>query len=90
MWQLMPGQSFRLRRFDDEFVLFNDLSGDTHLLSDEAVHLLGVLQRGGSASGATLCEALAAALDCPRDTQFEAEAGAMLAQLAAYFLIRSV
>lgn len=88
MWQLMPGQSFRLHSFDDEFVLYNDLSGDTHLLGAAAVHLLSVLQQGGPASDAALCDALAAALECARDPGFDAQAAAVLAQLASYSLIR--
>ncbi len=88
MWHLTPGQSFRLLRFDDEFVLFNDLSGDTHLLGDAAVHILSVLQQGGPASSDVLVGSLAAALECAREPGFEAEAAEVLAQLAAFSLIR--
>ena len=89
MWQLTPGQSLRWRRFDDlddQFVLYNDLSGDTHLLGDSAMHLLGLLQQG-PASNESLCAAVAAALDCPRDSAFDGEAGAVLDQLARLSVI---
>lgn len=86
MWRITPGQVLRFRQFDDEFVLYNDLSGDTHLLGDSAMHILSDLQRG-PASGAALAASLAAALECPHDGAFDAEAGALLATLAGYFLI---
>jgi PqqD family protein of HPr-rel-A system len=87
MWDITPGQSLRFRQFDDEFVLYNDLSGDTHLLSDAAMHLLSVLQHG-PASRQALCASLATALESASDPAFEAEADAMLATLAGFFLIQ--
>jgi PqqD family protein of HPr-rel-A system len=46
MYRLTPGQLLRRREWDDEVVLYNDLSGDTHLLSGDAIALLLVLQEG--------------------------------------------
>lgn len=86
MWQLTPGQLFRFRQFDDEFVVFNDLSGDTHLLGDSAMHLLSVLQQGPHSSDA-LTDALAAGLGDVRDEAFDAQARAVLTQLATLHLI---
>lgn len=86
MWRITPGQTLRFRQFDDEFVLYNDLSGDTHLLGDSAMHILSELQRG-PASGQALAASLAAALECPVDAAFDREAGALLATLAGFFLI---
>jgi PqqD family protein of HPr-rel-A system len=43
-WRLAPGQSLRRRQWQDEYVLYNDLSGDTHLLPDSTVELLLALQ----------------------------------------------
>lgn len=88
MWRVTPGQSLRFRQFEDEFVLYNALSGETHLLGDSAVHLLSVLQHG-PASGNALRDSLAAALGCARDAAFDCEAGAVLDQLAAFFLIEA-
>ena len=86
MWRITPGQALRFRQFDDEFVLFNDLSGDTHLLGDSAMHILSELQRG-PATGQALLASLAAAHGCAPDAAFEAEAGVLLASLAGFFLI---
>ena len=40
----MPGQLLRARRWDDEFVVYNDLSGDTHLIDAAAMAMLLALQ----------------------------------------------
>jgi PqqD family protein of HPr-rel-A system len=86
MWRITPGQALRFRPFGDEIVLYNDLSGDTHLLGDTAMHLLSVLQRS-PATRAALAASLAAALGCEHDAAFDDELDALLASLAAYYLI---
>lgn len=89
MWQITPGQALRFRQFDDDLVLYNDLSGDTHLLGDGAVHVLGVLQHG-PASDASLRASLAALLEPEPQLNADADAdlaGALLDQLASLFLI---
>jgi PqqD family protein of HPr-rel-A system len=40
----MPGQLLRSRQWGDEFVVYNDLSGDTHLLDSAAMDFLLQLQ----------------------------------------------
>jgi PqqD family protein of HPr-rel-A system len=45
-WRLVPGQALLHRGWDGAFVLYNDLSGDTHLLSEEAMDLLLALRDG--------------------------------------------
>ena len=89
MWRITPGQALRFRQFDDEIVLFNDLSGDTHLLGDAAMHLLSVLQHG-PATRAALFASLSEALGCSPDPAFDSDADALLASLAGYFLIDAV
>lgn len=39
-WRLAPGQLLQRRSWEDEHVVFNNLSGDTHLLDDAALALL--------------------------------------------------
>jgi PqqD family protein of HPr-rel-A system len=47
LWRLIPGQQLRHRSWDGEaFVLYNDLSGDTHLLDAAAIEVLSALQQG--------------------------------------------
>ena len=86
MWQLTPGQSLLARQFGDEFVLYNDLSGDTHLLGASAMHALRLLQSAPAAFDA-VADALAQAAGDPRDREFDAEVGAVLAQLASLSLV---
>ncbi|WBS03240.1 HPr-rel-A system PqqD family peptide chaperone [Pseudoduganella sp. SL102] len=45
-WRLVSGQALLHRGWDGAFVLYNDLSGDTHLLSEEAMALLLALRDG--------------------------------------------
>lgn len=48
-------------RWDDEFVLFNNLSGDTHLLGVQAMQLLQALAAGARSDtelGAALTDSL--------------------------------
>jgi PqqD family protein of HPr-rel-A system len=71
MWRLMPGQRLRSRSWDgEEFVLYNNLSGDTHLLDAASIEVLNALQRGAAGTAG-----LAAAL------QLDSSAPAELAQL---------
>ena len=45
-WRLLPGQLLEYRSWQDEHVLFNNLSGDTHLLGSAALDLLLDLRDG--------------------------------------------
>lgn len=52
-WRLMDGQLLTMATWGDGLhVLYNDLSGDTHLLGTDAVDLLRLLQRGAAAESA--------------------------------------
>lgn len=85
-WRIAPGQTLRRREWQGEHVLYNDLSGDTHLLPDSTVHLLLALQQAPAAA-----PSLAAMLGA----EFEADDGeidaaaveALLAELAALALV---
>lgn len=45
-WKLRPGQRLRMLWTDDESVIYNDLSGDTHVLTAIATSLLQRLREG--------------------------------------------
>ncbi len=77
-WQLAAGQQLALRGWDGEYVLYNDLSGDTHLLGAAAVALL---RRLGTAP------ASAAALSTICDEASEEEVEALLDQLHLLHLV---
>ncbi len=89
MWRLTPGQVLHARQFGDEVVLFNNLSGATHLLGQGALHLLVLLQQAPAAFP-QLNDALAAELGCERDQDFDDDAAALLEQLAALALVEPV
>jgi PqqD family protein of HPr-rel-A system len=44
IWRLAPGQRLQYRCWDGECVIYNDLSGDTHVLGEFAIALLEELQ----------------------------------------------
>ncbi|MBZ2206117.1 HPr-rel-A system PqqD family peptide chaperone [Massilia soli] len=83
-WRVVPGQALRQRGWDDDYLVFNNLSGDTHLLDGGAMQLLlAVAQSPGSA--ASLAERLRLALGL--DQQEIDEIPAMLDELRALALI---
>jgi PqqD family protein of HPr-rel-A system len=45
IWRLTPGQSLRHCGWDGEHLVYNDISGNTHLLTETALHLLLALQQ---------------------------------------------
>jgi PqqD family protein of HPr-rel-A system len=80
MWRLIPGQTLTYRGWDDEYVVYNELSGDTHLFGTDAMELLLQLRAGPADE-----DALARALDVLPD---EREGMAvMLIELGAMSLI---
>lgn len=86
MWRVIHGQTLATRQWDDELIVFNSLSGATHVLGLGAALLLGVLQEG-PASETSLAAALQAefALD---EAEIDAELPQMLARLAKLELIQ--
>lgn len=86
MWQLMAGQSLDHQSWDGaEYVLYNNLSGDTHLLGVDAVDLLLTLKQG-SAGEPALLELLNGARDGD-DLVAPDQLAALLAQLAVLSLV---
>ena len=52
VWRLTPGQALLRYGWDGEYVLYNDLSGDTHLLTASACTLLERLRDAPAGHGA--------------------------------------
>lgn len=83
-WQAIPGLALHHREWNDEFVLYNNLSGDTHLLDAGAMQLLrAVAAEPGDAAG--IAERLRRVLGL--DQQEVDEIPVMLDELAALSLI---
>lgn len=64
----MAGQTLERREWDGEAVLFNDLTGATHLLSSTALWVLERLQ-AAPADGAALAQALQQALQAESEPE---------------------
>jgi PqqD family protein of HPr-rel-A system len=87
-WCLRPGQHLAYRQWDGECVLYNDLSGDTHLLGDGAIELLLALRRGPATH-----RALAAVLQAEFDIDAEAlahETDTLLEDLQHLYLVEAL
>ena len=85
VWRVIPGQQLRHRSWDgEEFVLYNNLSGDTHLLDAAAIEVLSAL-RPGAADAARL----AAALQLDDDPGSAAMLDALLAELRKLSLVET-
>lgn len=46
-WCIVPGQSLRSRSWAGQSVLYNEVSGATHLLDEDTLALLHALRDGG-------------------------------------------
>jgi PqqD family protein of HPr-rel-A system len=86
-WRLMRGQSLAHRCWDDETVLYNDLSGATHLLGPAALCVLEAL-RPGPAAVSALAARLLAEFDID-DGDVGDELDALLGELSRLSLIES-
>jgi len=84
IWRLAPGQRLQYRCWDGECVLYNDLSGDTHLLDEFALALLEQLKAGPQAAAQ-----LAAAFELDAQDE-DAALQTVLDDLAALFLIEAL
>ena len=87
-WRITPGQALRHREWRGEVVLYNDLSGDTHLLDESALHLLHTLQ-DGPASERALAESMRLAFEADDGEVDDASVAQLLATLAALALIET-
>lgn len=85
-WRLRAGQRLRMLSDDEEAVVYNDLSGDTHLLSGIAASLLERL-RQGPADLPSLAGFLAREWDLDADIAPASLAEQLLGELAALSLI---
>ncbi|MGB9109157.1 MAG: HPr-rel-A system PqqD family peptide chaperone [Telluria sp.] len=86
MWQVVPGQSLAFREWDGEAVLYNDLSGNTHLLDGAAIEVLEAL-RSAPATAATLAAILADRIECDADDELPTLIDELLTGLAGLDLV---
>jgi PqqD family protein of HPr-rel-A system len=88
MWRVVPGQSLAFREWDGEAVLYNDLSGNTHLLDGGAVDILQAL-RHAPADAPALASVLAGRFDAD-PTELSSMIEEVLADLAGLDLVEAL
>jgi len=86
MWRLSADRPVRFRGWDGEFVLYNGLSGDTHLLGVGAMHILNALQEA-EVDEVALTASVCAVLQIEADHQARHDVRQLLADLARLSLI---
>jgi len=87
-WRLREGQALRMLSTDDESVIYNDHSGDTHLVSAAAASLLQRLQQS-DADTASLLTACAAEWELEADEELDATIRELLTELDSLGLIEA-
>jgi PqqD family protein of HPr-rel-A system len=85
-WRLISNQALHFRSWDDEFVVYDNLSGDTHLVDSTAAQILLKLQQAPSNS-TTLAESLVPLLHANWDDEFVGQVEHILADLDTLALI---
>ena len=88
-WQIHPAQGLRLRSWEDEAIVYNDLSGDTHLLSAIAVDVLTRLQ-AQSVDEAGLAAQCAADWQLPDDADLRTHLHELLMTLQGLSLVEQM
>ena len=85
MWRLMPGLALRYRTWDNEtYVLYNNLSGDTHLTDAAAIEVLELLRQSPAAA-----QVLVSALQLDDTPDNLAQLDSLLAELRGQALFES-
>lgn len=85
-WRLISGSALYFRCWNDEFVVYNRLSGDTHLLGSTAAQILLKLQQS-SLSAAALTESMASLLDTEMNEELVSQIDHILVDLDMLALI---
>lgn len=85
-WRLHPAQSLRLRCWEDEAIVYNDCSGDTHLLSASAADVLLRL-RAAAADETMLAAQCAAAWGVADDIELREQLHQLLTALQQLSLV---
>jgi PqqD family protein of HPr-rel-A system len=90
-WRALPDSALHVRSWEDEFVVYNSLSGDTHLLGSAAAQILLKLQQAPS-DAVALAQSLATQLqsEIEMDQELAAQITLLLTDLHTLALIEPV
>lgn len=89
LWRIAPGQQLASWSWDDEVVVYNNLSGDTHLLDGDSMALLERLHASAASIG-DLVTTFSVDLDPDDARALPATLTALLATLGGLFLVESL
>lgn len=88
-WRTIRDDAFLFRAWDDEVVIYNSLSGDTHIIDRTAAQILQTLQQTPSDVG-TLAQLVAAELQCEPGDELSQDIESVLSDMAALSLVECV
>ena len=88
-WRLISDSALYFRFWDDEFVVYNSRSGDTHLLGSTAAQILLKLQQS-PLSVAALAESMASVLHTEMNEELVSQIDHILADLNMLALIERI
>jgi len=89
LWRVIGDDALQFRSWDGEFVVYNALSGDTHILEEAAAQLLLALQRA-PADVLSLARLLADQWQCELNDEFLREIDMALTDMHALSLVERV
>jgi len=85
-WRIWSGGEIELRCWDGDYVVYNPLTGSTHVLDIVAGEVLNAI-RAGRGQRSELCRCVADFLEVPNDAAVEDNVRKILAQLDELGLI---
>jgi PqqD family protein of HPr-rel-A system len=85
-WRVISSSALHFRSWDDDFIVYNGLSGDTHLLGSTAAQILLKLQQAPSTAIA-LSESIAPLMQAEMDNELVFHIENILADLDTLALI---
>jgi PqqD family protein of HPr-rel-A system len=88
-WRAISSEALHFRTWNDETVVYNSLSGDTHLIDSATAQVL-LLLRAGPADAEALAEALAPHFQDIQNADLPIQIEQLLASLDALALIERV
>jgi PqqD family protein of HPr-rel-A system len=88
-WRLTSESGLRWQHWDDQSLVFNPVSGDTHLLDLVARMGLACLEEGPK-SGEEMCQRMIAQLELDADTDLRPYVAKLLGQLRELGLVEGV
>jgi PqqD family protein of HPr-rel-A system len=85
-WRIWSGGEIAFRYWDGDYVVYNSLTGSTHVLDVVAGEVLEAI-RAGRGQGSELCRCVADFLEVPNDAAVADNVRKILAQLDEFGLI---